>query len=269
MELIGVQLDSIWENKPANHARTAELIVAAGPTAGALIAMPEMFATGFSLDLAAVDEGDARPTERFLAQTARARGASVVGGLVTIGADGRGRNHAFVAGPDGDELARYTKIHPFSFGEETRCYTGGDEIVLFDWNGVKVAPFVCYDLRFPEVFRHAAMRGAEVFVVIANWPAAREAHWLALLAARAIENQAYVLGVNRCGDDPKHRYGGRSQIIDPRGNVLADAGEKEGTIRASIDVEALRRYRAEFPALRDARPCFLGESMSDKRGLRP
>jgi len=116
-----------------------------------------------------------------------------------------------------------------------------------------VAPFVCYDLRFPEVFRIAAARGAQLLAVIANWPSAREAHWLTLLRARAIENQAYVAGVNRCGEDPRLRYTGRSVIIDPRGEVLADAGSDEAVITADIDLADLEEYRRSFPALADMR----------------
>jgi len=116
-----------------------------------------------------------------------------------------------------------------------------------------VQPAVCYDLRFPELFRTPAARGAELICVIANWPAARESHWLALLKARAIENQAYVAAVNRCGRDPNVEYAGRSQIIGPRGEVLEDAGNGEAVIAAELDATLLRQYRGQFPALGDVR----------------
>jgi omega-amidase len=110
---------------------------------------------------------------------------------------------------------------------------------------------VCYDVRFPELFRLPAVRGAELLCVIANWPAARESHWMALLKARAIENQAYVAAVNRCGPDPNAEYSGRSQIISAWGDVLEDAGNGETVIRAELDLARLREYRAKFPALSD------------------
>jgi predicted amidohydrolase len=125
--------------------------------------------------------------------------------------------------------------------------------VSCDVEGWNVQPTICYDLRFPELYRATGVRGAELICVIANWPAARESHWLTLLKARAIENQAYVAGVNRCGRDPNVEYSGRSQIIDPRGEVVADAGSAETIIAAELDREALRAYRAKFPALNDAR----------------
>jgi predicted amidohydrolase len=150
-------------------------------------------------------------------------------------------------------LARYQKIHPFTFGGESKHYEPGREIVTFDWGGFTVCPLVCYDLRFPEVFRLAVRRGVNLFAVIANWPASREDHWLTLLRARAIENLAYVVGVNRCGQDNVLSYSGRSLVIDPRGRILADAGNGPGVIHATVDVDMLRRYRAGFGALEDMR----------------
>ena len=130
--------------------------------------------------------------------------------------------------------------------------------MTFPWGGFTIAPFVCYDLRFPEVFRVAALWGATVLVVIGNWPAPREGHWLALLTARAIENQAYVVGANRCGPDPHAAYTGRSRIVDPRGRVLAEAGRwAPGTIGADLDLEAVEAYRREFPVLADVDPRFV------------
>ena len=251
MRVALVQLDLVWEEKRANHAKVRALLEKAGPSPGTLVVLPEMFSTGFSMEAERIAEGKERLTERFLETLARDFGVAVLGGVVNLGAEGRGRNQALAIGRDGAPLARYAKIHPFSFGEETKHYTGGSEIALFDHDGFKVAPFVCYDLRFPEIFRAAVKRGAQLYVVIANWPEPREAHWLALLKARAIENQAYVVGVNRCGRDPKLAYSGRSQVIGPRGDVLADAGTAEGVTIAEIDLAPLLEWRRAFPALAD------------------
>jgi len=136
---------------------------------------------------------------------------------------------------------------------EADHYAAGDRVVTFRWSDCVVAPSVCYDIRFPELYRDQARSGAQLMVVIANFPAVREAHWLGLLTARAIENQAYVLGVNRCGDDPHKHYTGRSQVIDPRGEVLADAGEEPGVVSTEIDLAELTAYREKFPVLRDMR----------------
>ncbi len=121
-----------------------------------------------------------------------------------------------------------------------------------------MAPLVCYDLRFPEIFRRAAVQGATLLVVIANWPAPRVAHWRQLLIARAIENQAYVVGVNRAGSDPKLVYPGSSLVIDPRGAIVAELDDRPGLLTATLDLAALEEYRRQFPALADIRPEFLG-----------
>jgi len=126
--------------------------------------------------------------------------------------------------------------------------------VSFPWAGLRIAPFICYDLRFPEHFRSAAGEGADMFVVIANWPVARIHHWLTLLQARAIENQAAVVGVNRCGTDPRFTYNGRSVVVSPHGHIVADAGEREHIVTATIDPGEIRAWRREFPALADIRP---------------
>lgn len=256
MNIVGVQLDTVWEDKTANHANLAAILAADPPEPGSLVILPEMWATGFSLNVAGITETPARETEAFMAWLAAQYGISLLGGVVTTGADGLGRNEAVLIGPDGREVLRYTKMHPFSYGSETKNYGRGSEVVLFEWQGFTVAPFICYDLRFPEVFRAAAQRGAEVFCVIANWPEAREDHWMTLLRARAIENQAYVVGINRCGDDPKLHYSGRSLIFGPRGEVLADGGMFEGMLSVCLDWAALLAYRQEFPALADIHPDY-------------
>jgi omega-amidase len=210
------------------------------------------------MNVDATAEGDDLRAERFLADSARRLGSCVLGGVVRRkDPGGLALNQAVAFGADGSELARYSKIHPFSFAGEDRRFARGRGVATFPWGGFTVAPFVCYDLRFPEVFRVAVLRGATLLVVIANWPAPREEHWLALLTARAIENQAYVVGVNRCGRDPNVAYSGRSRIVDPRGKVIADAGDGECVVEADLDLEALEAYRREFPVLADADPRFL------------
>jgi predicted amidohydrolase len=254
MNLVCFQLDIVWEDKSANHDKVRALLDAAAPPRGSLVLLPEMFATGFSMNAAAISDSATRYTQDFLARAAVDYGVYLLGGLVTTAIDGRGRNECVIFSPDGVEIARYCKLHPFAMGGEAEHYAAGDEICLFDWQGFTVSPFICYDLRFPEVFRAAVQRGANLFTVIASWPSLRESHWLALLKARAIENQAYVAGVNRCGTDPHLPYSGRTIILDPRGEVLAEAGSAESTINAQLDLPALLSYRREFPALRDMRP---------------
>ncbi len=249
--LSAVQLDIAWEDKATNFRKVCDLLAGTPPQPGSLVVLPEMFACGFSMNLGVTRQTEKREDETFLRDLARETRSTVVGGLVNPDGE-RGRNESVAYSPDGELLARYTKIHPFSGGGEDVGHVAGTDIVTFSWAGFTVAPFVCYDLRFPEIFRAAARRGAELFVVIALWPVKRQHHWLTLLQARAIENQAYVVGVNRTGTDPNFSYSGRSVVVDPHGVIIADAGEQERVLIASLDVESVRAWRRDFPALRDA-----------------
>ncbi len=252
MRVVAVQLNVQWENKAANCGRVRSLLLESGVKAGDLVVLPEMFATGFSMNVAVTSEGKDRPTERYLSELAKEMRVAIVAGVVSDASEGRGFNEAVVIGPTG-VLARYRKIQPFVPGREAVYYEAGDAVVSFAWQGATVAPFVCYDLRFPEVIRRAAKLGAEVICVISSWPASRTHHWLRLLQARAIENQAFVVGVNRCGDDPCFHYKGRSVIVDQHGEIIADAGESEGVIHAELNLEELRSYREKLPFLKDMR----------------
>jgi predicted amidohydrolase len=256
MQIIGLQLDSVWENKAANHDKVLSLLDRDKRPAGALVVLSEMFATGFSMNVDAIHD-QSRETQDFLSRTAAERKIYLMGGVVMKDeATGRGRNESVVYSPEGKEIARYCKLQPFTLGGESDHYVAGERAILFGCHEFTVAPFICYDLRFPELFRRAAARGANLIIVIASWPAMRDDHWVTLLKARAIENQAYVVGVNRCGRDPKHYHSGRSIIYDPLGRVLADAGSEEGLIEAQLELQPLLDWRRNFPALGDMRKDF-------------
>ncbi len=256
MQIFALQLDSVWENKAANHDKVLSLLDKAKPPARALVVLPEMFATGFSMNVAAIHD-ESRETQGFLSRAAAERKIYLMAGVVMKDeATGRGRNEAVVYSPEGAEVARYCKLQPFTLGGESEHYVAGERLRLFKCGEFTVAPFICYDLRFPEHFRRAAAQGANLIVVIASWPAVRDDHWVTLLRARAIENLAYVVGVNRCGHDPKHYHSGRSVIYDPHGRPLADAGGAEGWIEAQLELQPLVDWRRSFPALDDMRPDF-------------
>jgi len=257
MRIYCVQLDIVWEDKRANHAKVRALLEAARPVPGSLVLLPEMFATGFSMNVASVADDASREDHDFITALAKELSIYLVAGVVMKADQSRGHNQAIVIDPRGHEIARYTKLHGFTPGKESQHYVPGREIVLFDWNGVRVCPFICYDLRFPEIFRRATKMGAEMFALIANWPSMREDHWVTLSRSRAIENQAYVAATNRCGNDPWLPYPGRSLIADPHGKVLVDAGGGEGVISAEVDVELVRSWRRDFPILADMRSDFV------------
>src|SRR5271156_3119529 len=150
-----VQLDIVWEDKAANFSRVRSLLASNPPSPGSLVVLPEMFATGFSMNLGLTRQGPAREDEAFLAEVARKYKVTMVAGVVSEGSTGIGSNESVAISPEGEFLARYAKIHPFSLGGEMQCHKPGTEIVTFLWGGFVVAPFVCYDLRFPEIFRAA------------------------------------------------------------------------------------------------------------------
>jgi len=251
MNVACVQFDIVWENKPANDARVMNLLRAAEIEPGSLVLLPEMFATGFSMEAEKVAEPPGGPTEQFLASAAREFGGYLLAGVATRGPNGRPRNECVVFSPEGRLLARYAKMQPFTLGGETAVYEAGERALTVQCGEITVAPFICYDLRFPEVARSAAPQRPHLMTFIANWPDARLHHWPRLLQARAIENQCYVAGVNRIGSDPRFHHSGRTMIVDPHGEILADAGDAEGVIQARIDLHWLAEYRRAFPTLDD------------------
>lgn len=255
MRVAGVQLDIVWEDPEENFRRAAPWIRRAADQGAQLVVLPEMFATGFSMNVQALRE--MAPSIRFfLASMARELGITLVGGVVegTRGDGGTmGRNMAAVYGPDGSLLTEYQKIHPFSYGVEHRHYLPGDALTFFVASNLTVTPLVCYDLRFPEVFRVQA-EITDLFVVIANWPAPRRFAWRSLLVARAIENQCYVLGVNSVGTFGGLTYSGDSLLIDPLGEIVASAPEAPGLVSGDVDVSHVGAVRSKYPFLKDRRP---------------
>jgi predicted amidohydrolase len=256
MKIYCCQFDIAWENKPANFEKVRSLLSAGEIERESLVLLPEMFATGFSMNIAAIAEEEKSATEEFLAQTAREFGMFLMGGVVAEGKHRRGRNEAVLFTPKGEIAARYCKVQPFTLGGESQNYVAGEELIIVPWRGFSLAPFICYDLRFPELFRGAVRRGANLMTVVANWPVTRIQHWVTLLQARAIENQAYVAGVNRCGTDPTLTYNGQSLIVNPAGEIVARAGDGECVISAEVDLKHVTAYRAELPFLKDIRPDY-------------
>jgi len=264
MKIYCCQLDIRWENKSENFQRVRALLEKRRLPLGSLVVLPEMFATGFSMNASAIAEHADGPTDGFLRELARKKGVFILGGLARSAPGGRTLNEAVCIAPSGRRIACYDKLHLFSPGGESRHYTAGATITVFRWGEQKVAIFICYDLRFPEVFRMAAQHGANVLVVIANWPGKRHSHWTALLRARAIENQAYTIGVNRCGSDPHFDYHGGSMIVNPWGETIIEAGRDEALISAELDLTAVNRVRRDFAVLKDIRTRLALKKSSSK-----
>lgn len=256
MKIALLQLDLVWEDRAANHQQ-AEAMVAMAAQAGARLAvLPEMWSCGFSMNTAVVAEPYDGPSVAWMRARAEQHRMWVGGSVpelspATADADPRPYNTFVLAAPSG-EVHRYRKIHPFTYAQEHNHYRAGTEHVTVEVEGVRCSLFVCYDLRFGDEFWVRAPE-TDCYVVVANWPRSRREHWSTLLRARAIENQAYVVAVNRVGQGGKLDYAGDSCAIDPLGNVLVCAAEQPTMLLCDVDPQAVTQVRERFPFLQDRR----------------
>jgi predicted amidohydrolase len=274
VKVAAVQHDIAWEDGPATQARLEPMIAQAAAGGARLIVLSEMYATGFSMNPDTIAEEPGGPNERFLIEQAARHGAWLIGSVAQwsqraehAGAEHAGAEHAelvehqpaarlaanvaIVAGPSG-QLFRYDKIHPFSYAGEHEHYRAGTDFLTVEIDELRVSVFICYDLRFADEF-WALAEDTDLYVVPANWPEQRREHWRALLRARAIENQAYVLGCNRVGDVEQLSHSGDSTIIDPLGRTLAEASYVEAVLIAEVEPAEVQRVRKRFPFLADRR----------------
>ncbi len=251
MRIALLQMDLAWEDVAENHRRARRMLEQARGEGARLAVLPEMFSTGFSMDAERVAQPPGGLSETFLRASSSELGLWIIASLPES-SETRPYNMALVVSPKGS-ISRYAKIHPFSYGGEHLHYAPGNRVVTVTIDEVRVTPFICYDLRFPEPFRAAAAE-TDLYVVIANWPERRREHWKMLLRARAIENQAYVAGVNRVGDGDGLHYAGDSAAIAPLGETLAEGDDRERILVSEVDPENVAKLRARFPALEDRRP---------------
>jgi predicted amidohydrolase len=261
LRVAAVQHDIVWNDRDANFERLAPMIGRAASSGAQLVILAETFSTGFgfgSADFRSEPAGGA--SSRFLAAQARAHGVWVGGSCPEVHPDApdhdqRPSNCFVIAGPDGTEH-RYRKIHPFSHSGEDAHVRPGTELVTVDIAGIRFSMFVCYDLRFADEFWKVAPT-TDVYLVAAHWPERRREHWMALLHARAIENQAYVVGVNRVGhapgEDDTLSYAGDSRMVDPLGRILASASHIETTLLADVSSDVVAETRSTYRFLDDRR----------------
>ncbi len=252
MRIAAVQHDIVWEDRDANFERLAPQIAGAVATGAELVLLTETFSTGFSMT-PGIGEPEGGPSARFLTDQAAAHGVWMGGTCPEIAEDGDLPFNSFVlAGPDGT-THRYRKLHPFTHAGEHERFRAGAKPVTVQIGDVRVTPFVCYDLRFANVFWEAAPE-TDVYLVPANWPSPRRLHWQTLLLARAIENQAYVVGCNRvgtAGDGTEHV--GDSRIVSPMGELLASAAAVETLVVADVDPAEVTATRERLKFLPDRR----------------
>ncbi len=250
MKIASIQLNIVWEDKQRNFERVNEFAIQAKKDGCELIVFPEMFSSGFSMNADSIAEDAGTETTQFLSELANKNQINIIAGFVEKNSD-LNENVAVYVNRQGSIKARYVKNYPFTKAGEDRFYASGNEQVVFDFADHSAGLFICYDLRFPELFRKVAKR-AEIVFVIANWPVTRQMHWEALLKARAIENQCYVVGVNRIGQDGNGlEYGGGSHVYSPSGEDLSRGDKNQEYIVTEIDLSLVNKLRKEFPFLDD------------------
>lgn len=253
LRVAAVQHAPQWQDRDATLAALTPTVAVAASTGARLVVLPELFAVGFSMAVERIAEPEDGPTVTWMRERAASLDVWLAGSVPeTRAGDQRPGNVCCLVAPDG-AVHRYAKRHPFGMAGEPTHYRAGDRHVTVDVDGVRITPTVCYDLRFPEQYR-ATVDDTDAFLVVASWPAPRRQHWSALLVARAIENQAYVVGANRVGPDDKGLdHAGGSVVIDPLGQELVRAGDAATIISADLDTEVVARVRGELPFLPDRR----------------
>lgn len=265
-----VQYAPVWENKKANKLKIDNLLTDL-PEKFSLLVFPELTLTGFTMhsdkfaeSIASLPNERARhgksdsfkrkdggSTDYFKALSKKLK-IHILAGLIEQEGDKRFNALVHIS-PNGELQAKYRKIHPFSYSRENEFYQRGSEPIITEIKKFKVGLSICYDLRFPELYRIYGKEKVDILVVIANWPIARIEHWRLLLRARAVENQCYVVGVNRVGNDPKLSYNGYSSVFDPMGNEVVSLADQEKVISAEIQQEKIIEIRKTFPFLEDIR----------------
>jgi predicted amidohydrolase len=247
-----VQHDIVWESRDETLARLEPTVAWAAAAGARLVVLSEMFAVGFSMNVAVTAEPQDGPTTQWLRDQA-CRHDTWIGGTVPVRVHGAALPfNTFVLADPAGEVHIYRKIHPFTYGGEREAFAAGTDVLTVDVDGVRVTPLICYDLRFADLFWEAAA-DTDLYLVSANWPEARRRHWTTLLSARAIENQAYVVGCNRVGSGGKLTYVGDSAVVSPMGDVLAFAAEVETTLLVDVDPERVAEVRERLPFLPDRR----------------
>jgi len=244
-----VQYSPLWEDKEANKEKISDLLDVIKTEIDLLI-FPEMTLTGFTMQSEKFAEEIEGKSFIYFSSLAKKLNCSVIAGII-INQSGKYFNTLIHIEDNGKLKNQYHKIHPFSFSNEDKHYNSGNKPIVTKINGWKTGLSICYDLRFPEIYRQYGRNRVHLIINIANWPDTRIDHWRTLLKARAIENQCYVVGVNRVGDTQGLHYNGFSSIYDPMGKTVVSIENEERIITAEIDENIVDEIRKKFPFLED------------------
>lgn len=250
-----LQFDIQFGDPAANREKVQKMLGEAVSRGARLVALPELWTTGYALDRLKklAEEEEAKPSVEFLQQTARREKIWIFSGSIVEKAGEKFYNTSYIIGDDGVIAGRFRKVHLFSLMDEDKYFAAGDGICVVDTPFGKAGTVICYDIRFPELTRKVAAQGAVLTVIPAEWPHPRREHWRILNRARAVENQNFVLAVNRVGVSGSTHFCGNSMIIDPWGEVLVQGGEEEAVIMAELDLSQVEKVRNTIPCWRDRR----------------
>jgi predicted amidohydrolase len=256
MKIAAFQLSGFPGDVSGNLDKIHAAVLAGAKASCRLLLFPEISDLGYDMPSIALAGRDWWPRVRDrLISLAREHEICLVCGVCLPGPNGLA--NALVAfGPNGDMLARYRKIHLFTAtdADETKVFSPGNEIACFNFEGVRFGLSVCYDLRFPELYRVQALQGCQAMLLASAWPKRRIDIWQTLCAARALENQCYLLGANRVGDQGAFPFGGRSLFVTPGGEITLASADQEGVITGTVDLAELAVTRQDIPALAHRRP---------------
>lgn len=245
------QMDVAWEDYAANIKKIKNFVKEAVSNKAELILFPEMCLSGFTNNIdALIDEED--ELIKLLKGIALLNKINIGVGYGIKGHHHKGENRYIIISKNGDVLCKYTKIHPFTMSGEDEFFNAGTEINMCSIGEFNITPFICYDLRFPEIFQIASKK-SNIITVAASWPKARENHWLALLKARAIENQCFVLGINRTGEGDNLIYNGGSVFVAPDGEFLNVPSNEEMLIIHDIKMSSIEKIKEQFDIKKDRR----------------
>lgn len=247
MQISLIQLNIVWA-QPSDNIKKADTLIDSLPETD-LIILPEMFSTGFITLPNGIAEREDCETLRWMVQKAKERNAAIAGSIA-IESEGHFYNRLYFVEPDG-KITHYDKRHLFSYSGEDKSFTPGNKRVIVTFRGVRILLQICYDLRFPVFSRNKG--DYDMMLYVASWPTSRVKQWLALLRARAIENQCYVAAVDRVGKDPSCEYCGGTLLLDPFGETITECPmNAETTATGKIDLDTLNAYHKRFPAINDA-----------------
>ncbi|MFD2332074.1 carbon-nitrogen family hydrolase [Cohnella sp. GCM10020058] len=260
LKLALIQMDINAGHPDDNYERLAALLeraVSEGVKPDVIV-VPEMWNTGYDLaHIREIADPEGARTIDFISSFSRKHGVNVLAGSVAASRAALGggvTNTAYAFDRTGSQIAEYAKIHLFKLMDEHLHLEAGERPGRFELEGVQAGAMICYDIRFPELARKLALDGAKVLFVPAEWPHPRLHHWRTLLQARAIENQMYVVACNRSGVSGETRFFGHSMVVDPWGEIVAEAGEEETILRAEIDLALTDEVRGRIPVFADRRP---------------